>query len=460
MADNTILLNHLQTKREKDFLTKSYKHLEADTLLEREHVDRIADANIRNAYHRDYTRILYSSSFRRLQGKMQILGVQSDAFFRNRLTHSLEVSQIARFIASQIGLVIGGNAYSSNNDLYVIEAAALAHDIGHPAFGHSGERVLDRLCSKCRFEGNAQNYRVLRTLEKKLPQFNGLNLTKRTLLAVNKYIISEESGEDFKKFMYKDDYKKLQDIRQMTGLNGIRTLDAQIIDLADEIAYAVHDIEDALSLGYFNIDEFCYLLEKNMSDPSSFEDFVNVVKTAKTDAKQSESYETIQEYSQVFRKSLISNLTHLFITDVGVVDVDDIFNEKHGTSVEKELGFIKHKELIGAIKYITFDCINRSDAIALYENRGKVVIEGLYEMFTDPEYNINNSLLPPDYRPENKDDLPRAVIDYIAGMMDTYAISLYEKHFGVKFDAIKYKKRANLDLSSFHLEADCEIKCK
>ena len=102
MAD-TILLNHLQTKREKDFLTKSYKHLEADTLLEREHVDRIADTNIRNTYHRDYTRILYSSSFRRLQGKMQILGVQSDAFFRNRLTHSLEVSQIARFIASQIG---------------------------------------------------------------------------------------------------------------------------------------------------------------------------------------------------------------------------------------------------------------------------------------------------------------------------------------------------------------------
>ena len=122
--------------------------------------------------------------------------------------------------------------------------------------------------------------------------------------------------------MYKDDYKKLQDIRQITGLNGRRTLDAQIIDLADEIAYAVHDLEDALSLGFFNIDEFCYLLNKNTSDPSSLEDFVIVVNKAKTDAQQSESYETIQEYSQVFRKSLISRLTHMFITDVGVRDVE------------------------------------------------------------------------------------------------------------------------------------------
>ena len=456
MAD-TILLNHLQTKREKDFLTKSYKHLEADTLLEREHVDRIADTNIRNAYHRDYTRILYSSSFRRLQGKMQILGVQSDAFFRNRLTHSLEVSQIARFIASQIGLVIGDNAYGSNNDLYVIEAAALAHDIGHPAFGHSGERVLDALCS-CRFEGNAQNYRVLRTLEKKIPEHCGLNLTNRTLLAVNKYILQEDQDKKNKKFMYKDDFDHLYKIRKSIGIHNERTLDAQIIDLADEIAYAVHDLEDALSLGYFNTDEFCFLLEKTV-DGNSYKTFVDKVKEAKDEAKKSVSHNTIQEYSQVFRKSLISNLTHLFITDVGVVDVDYIVNGKHGTSVDKELGFIKHGELIGAIKDITYDCINRSDVIVLYENRGKVVIEGLYEMFTDPEYNINNSLLPPDYRPENKDDLPRAVIDYIAGMMDTYAISLYEKHFGVKFDAIKYKKRANLDLSSFHLEADCEIKC-
>lgn len=459
MAD-TLLLNHLQTKREKDFLTKSYKYLEADALLQREQVDTIAETNIRNAYHRDYTRILYSSSFRRLQGKMQILGVQSDAFFRNRLTHSLEVSQIARFIASQIGLVIGDNAYSSNNDLYVIEAAALAHDIGHPAFGHSGERVLDNLCSKCRFEGNAQNYRVLRTLEKKLPPVNGLNLTKRSLLAVNKYLISEESGKDCEKFMYKDDYRALQQIRYITGLNGRRTLDAQIIDLADTIAYAVHDLEDALALGYFNIDEFCYLLGKNMSDSRSMETFVNIVETAKNDAKKSESYETIQEYSQVFRKSLISSLTHMFITDVGVIDIDDKFKSKHGLIVDQELGFINYNKLIEAIKHITYDCINRSDVIVLYENRGKVVIEGLYEMFTDPEYNSRYSLLPPDYRPKKEEDLPRAVIDYIAGMMDTYAISLYEKHFGVKFDAIKYTKRRNLDLSSFHLEADCEIKCK
>lgn len=79
-------------------------------------------------------------------------------------------------------------------------------------------------------------------------------------------------------------------------------------------------------------------------------------------------------------------------------------------------------------------------------------------MFTDIGYNSNYNLLPPDYRPKMDEDLPRAVIDYIAGMMDTYAISLYEKHSGVSFDAIKYKKRGNMDLSNFHLDADCVIK--
>ena len=103
------------------------------------------------------------------------------------------------------------------DDIYVLEAAALAHDIGHPAFGHKGERVLNDIAknSGMRFEGNAQNYRVLRKLEIKDPKWQGLNLTYRTLLAINKYIVSEYTGEG--KFMYQDDYVFLNKVREQHG---------------------------------------------------------------------------------------------------------------------------------------------------------------------------------------------------------------------------------------------------
>lgn len=122
----------------------------------------------RNPYQRDYARILYSAAFRRLQGKMQILGIETSAFFRNRLTHSLEVAQIAKGIRWQLDKDCYGKD-TTLSDMFLLDAAALAHDIGHPAFGHKGERVLNDLLSPndMHFEGNAQNFRVLRSLEKK-----------------------------------------------------------------------------------------------------------------------------------------------------------------------------------------------------------------------------------------------------------------------------------------------------
>jgi dGTPase len=123
---------------------------------------RLGDENFtqRPPYERDYTRILYSPSFRRLQGKMQMLAVRNDKFFRNRLTHSLEVSQIARSIAEHIGY--------DTDEVHVVEAGALAHDIGNPPFGHYGERVLNQLAKDIGgYEGNAQTLRILLKLEKK-----------------------------------------------------------------------------------------------------------------------------------------------------------------------------------------------------------------------------------------------------------------------------------------------------
>ncbi|ALO29422.1 deoxyguanosinetriphosphate triphosphohydrolase family protein [Porphyromonas gingivalis] len=392
----------------------------------------------RDDFQRDYARILYSSFFRRLQGKMQILGVESTAFFRNRLTHSLEVSQIACSIANVINKSLNNQIIYDNSDMYLLQAAALAHDIGHPAFGHKGERVLDALAKRflLRFEGNAQNFRVLRLLEKKGPDFKGLNLTYRTLLAINKYIIEEDLHT--KKFMYREDFEFLGNIRNQNGLKNIRTLDVQIIDLADEIAYAVHDLEDALSLRYFNIDELLYKL--NIDDPQIYnifnEDFVS---KAREYAIKSESYKTIQEYSQVFRKRMTSLLTHEFIKDITLSEISEEDAKKHGTKEGNcELSLGKYKNLSEKLRTLIFECVTRDSDVALYERRGEIVLQSLYALYSDKSVNKNGMLFPPDYRPDKDDDkiCARNTIDYLAGMMDTFAISEYEKYFGVKFDKI------------------------
>lgn len=434
-----------------DFLKTSYQKLDNIAIRGREHPE---DGNTkRNEYHRDFTRVLYSPAFRRLQGKMQILGIRNDAFFRNRLTHSLEVSQIARSIATNIGHRIGKGAYTCRKDLYVIEAAALAHDIGHPAFGHSGERVLDKICQQDgtgRFEGNAQNFRVLRTLEKKLPDKKGLNLTFRTLLAINKYLVCESADKSVKKFMYKDDYDLLTKIREQTNLAGERTLDVQIIDVADEIAYAVHDLEDALTFGYFNIDELVYLLnkEKEKLSKKSFGIFDRAVKKAKGKAAIASTYGTTQEYSQVFRRSLVSKLTNQFINDIGVVEVSEETKKEHGTpNISQELGFCELGDLVHGLKKVIFKAICRHDHINVYEQRGTAIIEGLYRIYTNLD---NLQLLTPDYRPQLPKDikfysnlnypqrtqLNRAAIDFIAGMMDDFAKGTYERYYSVNFDSI------------------------
>lgn len=208
------------SKDDKKEIKQQYDLCNSSELKRREHS---ANYEYRDEFQRDYARILYSSSFRRLQCKMQILGINSTAFYRNRLTHSLEVCQIARSIAFDLSQACDYKAmyYSSlknNNDLCCLEAAALCHDIGHPAFGHSGEQVLDSIAQNynMRFEGNAHNFRVLRELEKYDPEIKGLNLTYRTLLAINKYIVKEDATN--KKFMFANDYDKLMEIRKETGL--------------------------------------------------------------------------------------------------------------------------------------------------------------------------------------------------------------------------------------------------
>jgi dGTPase len=237
-----------------------------------------AKERYRTCWRRDYARLIHSAAFRRLQGKTQLYpGAQSD-FFRNRLTHSLEVAQIAKSIAIMIN---DKNSYFRNHniDTDLVETAALAHDLGHPPFGHNGEAALND-CMRCSggFEGNAQTLRILSRLEKRQtivkddPDIQkavhngkdnraGLNLTYRTLASILKYdreipinltSPTAETAEVMKGY-YRSEAPIVDQIKKHVGVihgSPFKTIECSIMDVADDIAYSTYDVEDSFKAGF------------------------------------------------------------------------------------------------------------------------------------------------------------------------------------------------------------------
>lgn len=369
---------------------------------------------------KDYARILYSSSFRRLQGKMQLLGINSTNFTRNRLTHSLEVAQIARSIAHNLEL----------DKIIFAESCSLAHDLGNPPFGHYGEVILNNLAKDYGgYEGNAQTFRILRKLEKKHHKYEGLNLTLRTLFGITKYFYKrEEINNSFlifknskinKKFLYDEDYNFLKNELIKHEIIITKSIDAQIMDLADEIAYAAHDLEDALSIGIISLGEMIHEFKISEKYKDAYDDFLEIVKPVQDIALKSSKLETSEEYSAVLRKELTSTIVHTLCIDIGIIEKNSI----------KELGFKTKGKLSEGLKKLLFNAILRKKDVQHYEKKGEKIIRGLYEVYTDTKYNKNNILLPAEYRKRN-DKQERLVIDYISGMMDSFAEQEYIKYFG------------------------------
>jgi dGTPase len=217
------------------------------------------EAPERTPFERDRARVVHAAASRRLAAKTQVVGPQTDDFVRNRLTHSLEVAQVARDLARALGC---------HPD--IAETAALAHDLGHPPFGHNGERVLAELSGDCGgFEGNAQTLRLLSRLESKTfdaaGRSVGLNLTRATLDACTKYPWPRAEADDpggrhadgtprvvVKFGVYDDDLPVFRWLRE--GTAGRRQcLEAQVMDLADDVAYSVHDVEDGIVAGRLDL---------------------------------------------------------------------------------------------------------------------------------------------------------------------------------------------------------------
>ena len=213
-----------------------------------------AKKSYRTAFERDRARVLHSSALRRLSAKTQVVAPNQNDFVRNRLTHSLEVAQVGRELGAALGC-----------DPDVVDTACLAHDLGHPPFGHNGEKALDQLAADIGgFEGNAQTLRLLTRLETKTFRHNGhsagLNLSRASLDAACKYPwlkadAAEIDGKKTKKFgVYEDDAQIFNWLRNVPEAQAsVVCMEGQVMDLADDISYSVHDVEDAIVGGQLQL---------------------------------------------------------------------------------------------------------------------------------------------------------------------------------------------------------------
>jgi dGTPase len=448
-------------------------------------------APYRTEYRRDFGRLIHSPAFRRLQGKTQLFPSTESEFFRNRLTHSLEVAQIAKGIAATLN-----HEYPefrrSPIDLDVVETAALAHDLGHPPFGHIGESALDKLMMDAGgFEGNAQTLRILTRLEKKhdwRTPFDGrgndarigLNLTHRTLAAILKYDheipIHEKNRAKLRKLekgYYKSEADLVARIKKSvcnatpTKSGQFQTLECQIMDIADDIAYSTYDLEDALkgefitplemvsdirdtslvkkiadqvakSIPRFGPAEVARVLldifaMRELFDPAVL---MRGLGTKRPSAKQAlqitqavaidRSAASTKFCSDGYQRTqLTSSLVDAFMAGV----------QAKWNRAEPALSTVWLDEAVLAqvevLKHYTFEKLIMSPRIKLVEFRGTDIVEKIFGSLAS-EDRKGFQLLPGDYRhwyEATKDKIirRRVVCDFVAGMTDRYAFEFYDR---------------------------------
>lgn len=343
----------------------------------------------RPAYERDRDRIIHCAAFRRLEYKTQVFVNHEGDYYRTRLTHSLEVAQIARGIARRLNL---------NEDL--VEALALAHDLGHTPFGHTGEGVLDRLMEPFGgFEHNRQSLRIVEHLEERYAGFNGLNLTWET----REGIIKHSSDYDFPDG---SDYAEY--------CPGLRpTLEAQIIDLADEIAYNNHDIDDGLKAGYLQPEAL-----------------MGISLWAETYARVKQKYPLLDEERQVLQTishligHLISDLveqTRQNIEESSISSLDDVRARNGNLVMFSGATADQNKEL----KAFLYQNLYRHYKVERMRIKAERFLTILFE-----NYLQNPTLLPDSYQAKYQEyGQERVICDYIAGMTDRYALDEYKRLF-------------------------------
>ena len=348
----------------------------------------------RSEFQRDRDRILHSAAFRRLKHKTQVFVSNEGDHYRTRLTHSLEVSQIARSISKIFNL---------NEDL--TETLSLSHDIGHPPFGHAGEDALSEcMVSHEGFDHNDQAIRIVHLLEKKYFDFEGLNLTWETLEGLVKH-----NGP-----MTKDVPKTIEALDKEFDLklNEFSSIEAQIASIADDIAYNNHDLDDGLRAGFFSYDD---LAELPM-----------IGEIIKNFPKNYNSYDMQRINNEITRKSTSIMITDVINTISEKVKKSKVrCNEDVRLNNEKIADFSdKTKEEVKYIRsFLSMKMYNHDKVKAMTSNAHQI-ISSLFKLFIEQDEKFIKEHMK---KIISDDDKPRAVCDFIAGMTDNYAQNFYNK---------------------------------
>lgn len=345
----------------------------------------------RSEYQRDRDRIIHSTAFRRLEYKTQVFVNHEGDLFRTRLTHSLEVAQIGRSVARNLGL---------NEDL--TEAIALAHDLGHTPFGHAGQDALNACMRPYGgFEHNLQSLRVVDVLEQRYGAFDGLNLTFETREGILKHCSLKNA-------------RTLGDVGKRFINKRRPSLEAQIANLADEIAYNNHDVDDGLRSGLVALDQ--------LSDVSIF---ARHMKAALDDYPSLAGRRLIHETVRRMIDTLVTDLIRQSAKNIrerAPANIDEV------RQAPILIGFsdrIRREQL--ELKQFLHAHLYRHYRVARMSAKARRMLTDLFGAFlTDPR------LLPPEFQSRAAADTPRAIADYIAGMTDRYAMLEHRRLFAIE----------------------------
>ncbi|MGA8867871.1 MAG: deoxyguanosinetriphosphate triphosphohydrolase [Candidatus Sulfotelmatobacter sp.] len=346
----------------------------------------------RNDFQRDRDRVIHARAFRRLEAKTQVFTRRYSDHFRNRLTHTLEVSQISRTIAAQLGL---------NVDL--VEALGLVHDIGHPPFGHAGEKALDAAmrAQGLFFDHNLHALRIVEDFEQRYAAFRGLNLT----FEVREGIIKHSHDYDAKAHPELAEY--LLDRRP--------PLEAQLIDLTDEIAYDTADLDDGYEAHLLSLEEI-------REGVPIFERFFPGVERTYPDAPHKLQFnEALKRMLDRLVGDLITN-TRARVKQAGVETLDDVRRHSERLAAFSPEVEAERKQA----KAFLYENLYFSPALATEKQDAERIISELFAFWME-----NPASLPPNYREKAEEEaLPRVICDYIAGMTDHFISEQYEKYCG------------------------------
>lgn len=393
----------------------------------------------RSDYDRDKARVLHSAAFRRLQGKTQVMGVGEGDFHRTRLTHSIEAAQIGEGLARRLqARHPSGEIRDWLPDQALVAAACYAHDLGHPPFGHGGETALHG-CMRDHggFEGNAQTLRLLTKLET-YRRHQGINPTRRMILAVLKYPVAYDRfpAEATRNHPPKCHYALERDVvawaldapfsadewERFTTLDARgkahgRTLDASVMELADDIAYGVHDLEDAVGRGFISRADMAARLDAAFAGADR-------IGCGDKSVARDDFLAHLFEGTSSQRKAFIGALVNLLVTEVRVEETPGFAHPllRYRARLPAEL-----TQLLAALKDTVMALVIRRARIQQLERRGQRIVRSLFEELSQaPDELIPLEALA-DLGADGCD--MRRVSDYVASMTDPYAQRIYNRLF-------------------------------